>query len=197
MTEAELEIARSERVNLAFFLRAETASGTVRLFAGAGDFAVAADAVETEGGVYLSAGVFSDGMPDIDTLMNGEVQAIQLGLSGVDTATVQRYLLDRTEVVGAPAALGWAFLDHRYRLAGPVRWPARGYLAAPKVTRRRNGAEGFNRVISVTLMVGPYARRRAVHRYFSQADHRRAHPTDPFCDQTVALTAEATRKWPN
>lgn len=197
MTDEEMAVLRSGHQNLAFFFRAELASGTIRLFAGAGDFPVGVDAVETEGGIYTGAGVFAEGAPEIDHLMNGEVQAIQLAVSGVDIETVQLYLLDRHEVVGAPAALGWAVLDERFRLAGPIRWPARGVLAQPRVSRRRTGEATFNRVISVTLMVGPSARRRAVHRYWSQADHRRAHPTDAFCDQTANLTGETTRNWPS
>lgn len=197
MTEGEMAVLRSGHQNLAFFFRADLASGPLRLFAGGGDFDLPADAVETEGGRYLSAGIFGGGLPDIDHLVNGQVQGLTLSLSGVDVDVVRGYIKDRAEVIGAPAALGWAVLDHRFRLVGPVRWPARGALFQPRVSRRRKDDGTWTRVISVTLMVGPYGRRTPRHRFYSKADHRRDHPTDAFCDLTGSYTAESTRPWPD
>lgn len=197
LNDAELAILRSGHQNLAFFFRAEFASGTVRMFAGAGDYPIEADAVETEGGIYTSAGIFAGGLPDIDHLINGQIQGLRLSLSGVDAEVVRNYMATRSEVIGAPAALGWAVLDNRFKPAGPVRWPARGGLFQPRVARQRTEEGRWSRVISVTLMVGPYGRRVPRHRFYSKADHRRDHPTDAFCDLTGSLTAESTRAWPD
>lgn len=197
MNDAELAILRSGHQNLAFFFRADLASGPVRMFAGAGDFDLPVDGVETEGGRYQSAGVFAGGLPDIDHLVNGQVQGLRLSLSGVDVEVVRGYVAERSEVIGAPAALGWGVLDHRYRLVGPVRWPARGALFQPRVARQRKDATTWTRIISVTLMVGPYGRRTPRHRFYSKADHRRDHPTDAFCDLTGSYNAESTRAWPD
>lgn len=194
---AELAILQSGHQNLAFFFRAELASGTVRLFAGAGDFKLPPDPVETEGGVFESAGVFAGGLPDIDHLINGQIQGLRLSRSGVDAEVVRNYMATRSEVIGAPAALGWAVLDHRFKLAGPVRWPARGALFQPRVARQKTDEGRWSRIISVTLMVGPYGRRVPRHRFYSKADHRRDHPTDAFCDLTGSLTPQSTRAWPD
>lgn len=197
MNDLELQILRSGHANLAFFLRADLPSGTLRLFAGAGDFRLPIDAVETTGGVYTSAGSWGGGLPDVDHLMNAEAQGLTLSLSGVDTATVRQYLLDRSEVVGAPAAMGWAVLDERYRPAGPMRWPTRGGLFEPRVSRQRAGEGTWTRVISTTLMSGPYARRRGLHTYLTGADQRRISPDDAFCDRTGLYPQQATRSWPD
>lgn len=196
MTDAELEILRSGRKNLAFFFRAEFASSTVRLFAGAGDFPVAADTVETEDSEYLSAGSWSGGLPDVDHLINGQAQGLTLSLSGIDVETVRTFVKERGEVVGATAAFGWAVLDDRYRLAGPVRWPLRGTLSQPRVTKQKAAEAVWTRSLAATLVSGAYARRRGVHAYLTMADQRRAHPTDAGCDFVGTYTNETTRPWP-
>lgn len=196
MTELELEILRSGRQNLAFFFRAEFASQTLRLFAGAGDYPIAADSVETEDAIYLSAGGWAGGLPDIDHLINGQAQGLTLSLSGIDVATVRTFVRERGEVVGAPAAFGWGVLDERYRPAGPVRWPLRGVLSQPRVSRQKAGPAAWTRTLSATLISGAYARRRGVHAYYTKADQRRSHPTDAGCDRVGLYTNETTRPWP-
>lgn len=197
MTDAEIEILRSGRKNLAFFFRAETPSGIIRLFAGAGDYPVPADAVETEGGVYQSAGQWAGDLPDVDHVFNGQAQGMVLTMAAVDLETARSYLADRSAVVGAPAAFGWAVLDDRHRAAGPIRWPLRGVLSQPRVYRRKAGEAGWTRCIAVTLLSGAYARRRGMHSYFTGPDQRRLSPTDAGCDRAGLYTVETTRIWPN
>lgn len=197
MNAAELEILRSDRQNLAFFFRAEIGETVIRLTCTAGDKPIPADGVDVEGGLYLSAGSFGPNLADIDMAMNGQAQGLTLEMAGVDTATVQSYLLDRDTVVGAPAAYGWAILDDRYRLAGPVRWPLRGQLFQPRVRRRRNGPASWERVISVTLMAGSYLRRRGIQSYATGAEQRRRYPDDAFFDRIGLYARDSTRKWPS
>lgn len=197
MNDLELEICRSDRINLAFFFRAELASGVVRFTAGVNDVPLAADGIETEGGLYLAAGGFGEGLPDIDMAMNGQAHGLTLEMSGVDRETVQAYMLDRDEVVGAPAALGWGILDDGYRPAGPVRWPLRGQLFQPRYRRERVEGVGERRIISVTLIAGSYARRRGLQAYVTGPDQRRRSPTDAACDRTILYSQESTRQWPN
>lgn len=197
MNETELRLLRATRTNLAFFFRAELPSGTIRLYAGAGDFPLDADAVETEGGIYESAGRWAGGLPDVDHLINGQAQGLTLQLSGVDVETARTYIRERSEIVGAPGAFGWAVLDERYRMAGPVRWSLRGKLSQPRIGRQRSGESTWTRILSVTLISGAYARRRGEHAYFTKADQRRSHPTDAACDRVGLYSAETTRKWPN
>ena len=61
MTEEEREILRSQRINLAFFLRAEIDGEVLRLAATANSRTLPADGVETTGGVYHGCGAFSAG----------------------------------------------------------------------------------------------------------------------------------------
>lgn len=197
MNDIERAILRSDRINLAFFLRAEVGGEVIRLAATGNSRALPPDGVEFEGGVYQGSGAFTAGLPDIDMAMNGQSQGLTLQRSGIDPATIQTYLLDRDAVIGAPAAFGWVVLDERYRPAGPVRWPLRGQLFQPRVTRQNAGEGRWTRSISVTLVAGSYARRRGVKRYATAADHRQEHPDDGFFDLIGSLNRGATRKWPN
>lgn len=192
----EIARLRGDQINLAFFFRAVMPSGVVRLFAGAGDFPVGVDAIETEGGVYQSAGSWGDSLPDVDHLVNGQAQLVTFLLSGVSKETIRAYREDRREIVGAPAAFGWAVLDERYRPAGPIRWPLRGVLAQPRINRSRQGEAGETRIISVALMTGGFVRRRGLAQYLSGADHRRRHPGDLGCDRVGLYSAGTTRVWP-
>ena len=194
---AELAICRSDRQNLAFFFRAETGGEVLRLTATASDYPVPVDGVETTGGVYLSAGSFGPGLPDIDMAMNGQSQGLTLQLSGVDTQTVQAYILDRDQIVGAPAALGWGILNDRYRPAGPIRWPLRGQLFNPRVRRTRKTEAGWERTISVTLVAGSYLRRRGVQAYATGPDQRTRYPDDALFDRVRLYARDSTRKWPS
>lgn len=198
MNDDELRILRSERANLAFFLRAEIAGEILRLAATANSRELPADGVEVEGGIYEGCGAFAQSsLPDIDLAMNGQAQGVNLALGGVERDVIQLYLLDRTAVIGAPAALGWAVLDERYRAVGPVRWPLRGQLFQPRVSRVRQAEGVWTRIIGVTLVAGSYARRRGLRTYATAADHRRDHPDDAFFDLVANYSRGATRKWPN
>lgn len=197
MTDEERDILRSQRINLAFFLRAEIDGEVLRLAATANSRALPADGVETTGGIYQGCGAFSAGLPDIDLAMNGQAQGLTLQLSGVDPEVIQQYLLDRDAVIGAPAAFGWGVLDSRYRPVGGVRWPLQGQLFQPRVRRQREADGRWSRTISVTLVAGSYARRRGIKAYATAADQRRVHPTDGFFDLIGSLSRGATRKWPN
>lgn len=196
MTEEEIALLRAGRINLAFFLRAALPSGTLRLYAGANDFPLDADAVETDGGLYEAAGRWGGALPEVDQLMDGQAQGLTLSLSAVDLTTARLFLQDRHEVVGAPAAFGWAVLDERYRLGGAVRWPLRGVLSQPRLQRQKAGPETTTRILSATLISGAWLRRRGEHAYFSKADQRRAYPTDGSCDRVGLYAGETTRPWP-
>lgn len=197
MNDLELSLLRSDRINLAFFFRADMAGGAVKLWAGAGDFSLTVAEAGEGAGVYLSAGQWGGGLPDVDHLMNGQAQGLTLSLSAVNLETVKAYIADRRQIVDAPAAFGWAVLDHRHRLAGPVRWVLRGKLSQPRVSRRRRDDTVIERMLSVTLISGAYTRRRGEHSYFTAVDQRRRHPTDASCDRVGLYRSETTRLLPN
>lgn len=198
MNDAEKEICRGDRANLALFFYAELASGPLRLTAGVNDVPVAADAVDIEGGIYTAMGGFGPGAPDIDMALNGQAQGLTFELNGATEETVQLYVRDRAEVIGARAAFGWQILDERYRPAGVIRWPIVGHLFKPSVRRNRKASgASHERVISVTLIAGSYVRRRGVHAYLSGAEQRRLHPTDASCDRVSLYSRDVTRHWPN
>lgn len=196
-TERELEILRSDQIDLAFFFRAALPDGAVRLWAGAGDFALTvAQAGEAGAGHYIGAGRWGGPLPELDFSVDGQMQGQTFTWSAVDLEATRAYLKDRSKIVDAPAAFGWAVLDERHRLAGRVRWPLVGVLSQPKLARTRVDGLTRQRSLSVTLVAGAYARRRGEHSYYTGVDQRRRHPTDAGCDRTGLYTVETTRPLP-
>jgi hypothetical protein len=197
MNDREIQITRSNRQNLAFFFRAEMPEETVRLWSGAGDWALADIDVSGDGaGIYIGAGGWGGGLPDIDMLMDGQAQGLTLSLAATDLTMVKAFLADRRLIVGAPAAFGWGILDSRYKLAGPVRWPLRGQLSQPRIARTRKDDQTTQRLLSVTVISGAYARRRGDHAYYAAVDQKRRSPTDDGCNRTGLYRAETTRPLP-
>jgi hypothetical protein len=197
MTEDEIRLLRGPQPNIVSFFRAEIGGEVIRLFAGFGNFPVPAGGLETEGGVYDRIGRWGGNLPDIDWLMNGQAQAIDLQLSGLDLEEARSFLYERDLVIGAPAGLGWAVLDERLKLAGPIHWSRRGYLSQPRLSRQRTAPNVWTRSLTVTLISGPIRRRKPFHTYLTGPDQRRRSPTDAFCDRTPLLNIRSTRPWPN
>lgn len=198
MNDLEKAIGRGDRINLALFLYAELASGPLRLTAGVNDVPMAANAVDTDGGVYTCMGGFGPGLPDVDMAINGQAQGVTFELPGADAETVRLYVRDRDEVVGARAAFGWQILDEAYHPAGPVRWPLVGQLFRPGVRRNRKAAgASHERILSVTLVAGSYARRRGLQAYLSGPEQRRLYPDDSACDRVQIYSRDSSRLWPN
>lgn len=199
MSEEEIRLLRGAQPNIACFFRAEIGGEVIRLYAGFGDFPVPAGGLETEGGVYTCVGRWGGDLPDFDWLRNGQVQALDVQLSGVDVETARSYLYERSTVIGAPAGFGWAVLDERFRLAGPIHWTRRGYLAKPTLTRQRTEPNVWTRTLGVTLMAGAVKRRRPTHTYLTGPDQRRREGSedDAFCDRAALLQVRSTRQWPN
>lgn len=197
MTDEELRLLRGPQPNLAVFFRAEVGGEVIRLYAGFGDFAVPSGGLETEGGVYTCVGRWGGDLPEFDWLMNGQVQAIDLQLSGLDKETATAYLTERELIRGAPAGMGWGVLDERFKLAGTVHWVRRGVLAKPVLSRQRTERDVWTGAMGVTLLAGPIRRRKPVHTYLTGPDQRRRSPDDASCDRTAALNVRSTRPWPN
>lgn len=199
MTDEDLRLLRGPQPNLACFFRAEFPGEVMRLYAGFGDFPVPAGGLETEGGTYTCVGRWGGDLPEFDWLMNGQVQAIDLQLSGVDIETARTFLRERSTVIGVPAGFGWGVLDERFKLSGPVRWTRRGYLAKPKLTKVRTERSVWTRTLGVTLLAGAVKRRKPTHTYLTGPDQRRrpGSEDDAACDRTPLLNVRSTRPWPN
>lgn len=196
MSPEEITLARSQHPNLAFFTWIDQPAGPVRLFAGAGDWALdAANTVDSQGEVYVSAGVWNSGLFDIDMVMNGGAQGVAMQREATSQAEITALLSDRANIIGARAALGWGILDERFRLAGPVRWPIRGQLFKPQLARSTQGGV-TTRMIGVTLMTSGYLRRRAAMAWQTD-ESQRERDGDMFYARIQTLSASTTRVWPS
>lgn len=191
----EIAIARSQFPNLAFFLWIDQPSGPVRIFAGAGDWPLeASNTVDNQGEVYTSVGRWGAGLLDVDMVMNGAAQGVILQREAVDQADISPFLNSRHNIIGARAAFGWALLDERFRLAGPVRWPVRGRLYKPQLSRTTSDGV-TTRIMAATLMSNGYLRRRAAMAWQTD-ESQRLRGGDQFYARIKLLSSETTRVWP-
>ena len=197
MTDEEIRLLQGDQPNIITVFRAEVGGEVIRLFAGFGDFPIPEGGMETEDSVYTCVGRWGGELPAIDWLMNGQAQALELQLPGVDVETARSYLYERELIIGAPAGFGWGVLDERLKLAGPIHWSLRGFLSKPVLRRVRTAPNVWTRTLGVTLVAGAVRRRRPVHTYFTGPDQRRRSEDDAFCDRAALYNMRSTRPWPN
>lgn len=168
----------------------------LRLWSGAGPFAVPSDTVEPGGATYLGVGDLV-GLPAVQQLINAQGERVQFALSGISAETMALADEDADEVRGAVVRLGFAVLDAGWQLLSPVAWLWTG--EGDSVDVQRAAGEDGSVVRTVSLSVGSMfnSRRRARLSYYSDAEQRRRSPDDRFCERVSLYTASTTKDWPN
>lgn len=186
----------SQRPNAGVFLRIAALSQTLRMWAGAGPFPVPSDVVEPGGAEYAGVGKIGGELWEFEQLINGQLQVIELSLSGADAAMIAYVRSSREEIRNAPCHIGLMPLDADYQPDDAMMW-FRGVCAAPRVSRQAAAAGTWIRTISISVSMGSSARRRPRHTYLNGPDQRRRSPTDAGADRVGLYDIGATRVWPN
>jgi hypothetical protein len=178
-------------VRLGAFLFVES-DPPLRLTTGFGDRRLAADAIDTTGGVYLGTGELI-GMPAINQLLNGVAQRIELTLSGkyVTSEVVEGVELEAGSVRDAAAHLGFVAYDQDWAPLFDVLWLIE--LTVDVVKTMESATSG-----SVTLSASSehMNRRRPRAAFYTGPDQRRLHADDAGCDRVVLYSANTTVRWP-
>jgi hypothetical protein len=159
-----------------------------RLWSGSGDLRIPVDGIETEDGArYLGGGELLDGLTDLDQLINGTADRIEIAVSGVTAATVKLALEEADDLKGSDVDIGIVEFDDHWQVTSVI-WAAR-YRADKLSISRPPGT----RTITVSLGSDDTGRSRTPNAYWTSADQRRRSPDDAFCDRVSGLNAGTSR----
>lgn len=95
-----------------------------RLWSGPGDLYIPLDDVETEITPYLGGGELLGGLDEIEQLINGSAQRLDVSVSGVSLATANLFQQEMGDLKGAAMDIGVVIFDDAWQISG-VTWQAR------------------------------------------------------------------------
>lgn len=159
-----------------------------RLWSGSGDLRLPADDVEDEAGaLYLGGGELLDGLDELEQLINGKADRIDINTSGVTGATIKLALEEAPQVKGAAVDIGVVLFDDLWQLVA-VEWQAR-YRADKLGINRQPG----QRTITLSMGSDDTGRSRTPNAYWSDADQRRRSPDDRIFDRVSGINSGTSR----
>lgn len=186
-------LAKMEAKRFAIFALIETSAGPARCWTGVGPFELAPDDVDKSGGIYLGIGLVGD-IPALRQLIGGTAERIDFSLSGADDLTLSLADEEADTVIGAPVNVGICFFDAKWR-PSPIAWLWSGTADVPSVSEDATGP-AISRSVRLSVGSAYTDRTRPFLTYWTDADHRRAHPDDSFCSRVSRYSHEQTIKWP-
>lgn len=163
------------------------------LWSGLGPLLVPADIVMPEDAIALGGGELVD-VPDFQQLINGTTERLQFTVSGVNDETVRLALEDAPSVRGARVDVARAYFDEAWQLVG-VEWEAVFEARSLSVSRPLTQDGQVTRTITLTIVQGDSVRSRAPNSFFTDADQRRAHPTDAIFSHVAGISAGTSRRF--
>lgn len=175
-----------------FIFRLETDEPAM-LWTGHGDLLLPPDDILPSATIALGGGDLVN-LPDLEQLINGTAQRIEVTLSGVSERTVQLAAEEAREVSGASAYIGRIQFDEQWQQSGPVVWEWSGE-GRGLVVGGDDGEGGRTRTITLKLGSGDTTRSRAPLAFFTDADQRRDFPTDAFFSHVAGINAGTSRRW--
>lgn len=157
------------------------------------DLIVPADDVLPDGAIVPGGGELLS-LPDLEGLINGTAQRVEISFSGVSARTVALATTEAPDVAGAMCYIGRLEFDEEWQLAGPVVWEWQGEAQKLTVGSEASGS-GRQRSITLIVAAGDTTRSRAPFAFFTDADQRRDFPTDMFFDHVGGINAGTSRRW--
>jgi len=160
---------------------------------GHGDLFLPADTVLPSDTIVPGGGDLVN-LPDLEQLINGTSQPIEVTLSGVSQQSVALASTESAQVPGAPAFIGRIRFDDAWQVLGPVLWEWAGEGRGLSVGGE-DSDEGRTRTITLKLAAGDTTRSRAPLSFFTDADQKRDFPTDDFFAFVGGINAGTSRRW--
>jgi hypothetical protein len=159
-----------------------------RIWSGPAPLSIPGDYVETEDdATYLGGGTLLSDFSDIEQLINGTADRLDLSVSGVSRRTISLALQEAGDVKGADVDIGVVWFDDDWQITR-VRWEAR--YRADKLSVNRTGGE---RTITLSMGSDDTGRSRSNNAYWTPADQRRRSPDDAICDHVPGINAGTAR----
>lgn len=176
-----------------FIFRLETDEPAM-FWSGFGDLLLPADLVLPEPTLVLGGGDLVN-LPDLEQLINGTAQRVEVTLSGVAQRSATLAAEEAEQVSGAPAFIGRIQFDEAWQQQGPVVWEWAGEGRGLSVSG--DEADNGRRTRSITLKLGSgdTTRSRAPLAFFTDADQRRDFPDDTVFSHVAGINAGTSRRW--
>lgn len=177
-----------------FIFRIETETpGT--FWSGHGDLLLPADSILPADTVAVGGGSLVN-LPDLDQLINGIAQRVDVTFSGVSQDVLPLVLEDALSVPGAAVYIGRIQFDALWQQAAPVEWEWSGEARSLTVQGEAGqGDAGRTRTVVLRVAAGDTARSRAPLTFFTDAEQRRNFPTDNFFANVGAINSGTSRRW--
>lgn len=178
-----------------FLLRCGEPEQWVRASTVWGDIEVAADAIDTTGGIYRFL-PFPTGLETLSQAINGAFQAIDITMSGVAVSAdvLQLANVDRHLVNGSRAHFGVMDLDERQQPASSLDWLSVAIAGMPRLSRIGQAGQAV-RSITLPLTAAFKDRRLAPIAYLTPQGQRARSGDDSFCDRTPGYSAISSVTW--
>jgi hypothetical protein len=176
-----------------FIFRIET-DEPATFWSGHTDLLLPDDDILPEPTIALGGGELLN-IPDLEALINGTAQRLEISLSGVNDETIRLALEEAAQVPGAAVYIGRIRFDEDWQADGAVEWEWSG--EGQKLTVGSDDAGGGKRVRTLTLSVaaGEVTRTRAPFAFFTDADQRRDFPDDAIFSHVAGINAGTSRRW--
>lgn len=160
---------------------------------GHSDLLVPADDVLPEPALVPGGGDLLS-LPDLEGLINGTAQRVEVTFSGVSARTVALATTEAPDVAGALCHIGRLEFDAEWQLAGPVAWEWQGEAQRLTISSE-GGSESRQRTITLAVAAGDTTRARSPFAFFTDADQRRDFPDDEFFSHVAGINAGTSRRW--
>jgi len=159
-----------------------------RVCSGAAPIIIPADSVESAPAKYLGGGKLVE-IPELEQVINGTAQRINVSVSGVSQETVRLFTDESDSLKGAPVHIGIAYQDDDWQVTD-VEWLAQLRCDFPTANGSRT-----SRSISLSIGSDDTDRSRAPVSFWTAAGQRRKSPTDRFFDHIAGLSQGTSRRF--
>ncbi|ESQ82398.1 hypothetical protein AEAC466_17395 [Asticcacaulis sp. AC466] len=168
----------------------------VRFWTGMGPRHLAADAVDTTGGIYVGIDFNAD-LPSFNLLASGTADSLKVGLVGVDDRMIDLVDMDADLVEGKPVHIGFVQFDADWQIVRPPYWMKNYRITKVSFSLVTTGEPTSDDThaagVSVDLGYGDVMRKRGKGGYWTPD---RAKPGDLGLSNVPGLDNNATRTWP-
>lgn len=160
---------------------------------GHGELLLPADDILPEPSVALGAGNLVN-IPDLEQLINGVAQRLEIQLSGVSPETLALAQEEAAQVPGAAVHIGRIKFDDDWQQAEPVEWEWEGEGRNLSVGSE-DGEDGKVRTLTLRVAAGDTTRSRSPLAFFTDADQRRDFPDDDVFSHVAGINAGTSRRF--
>jgi hypothetical protein len=172
-----------------------TSTPAARVWSGAANFKMGPSGPDTAGGIYQGLGLLVN-VPSLKLPMNGAYAQHVFEISGVTSAVLAVFDVNRASIQGARLSWGRVELDASGQPVAAPLWLWTGFVDGPRLTRNGD-AKPPTRTLGLVCSSGAIRRNRRQFGYWTGVQQRLIDPTDSACDLTNQYAGGTSPIWPN